>query len=61
MRLVRPEEILTTVYESFRGLIPFVRIGCALLEEDGQVLRAFWARAEYEGLQCPMTSATPRT
>lgn len=41
------EEIADHVYESFRGLIPYDRIGLALLERDERILRARWARAEY--------------
>lgn len=55
----RPEEVLDYVYESFRGLIPFVRIGCALLEEDRTVLRAFWARAEYDDVYLDKGYAQP--
>jgi diguanylate cyclase (GGDEF)-like protein len=40
------EEILEHIYTGFRGLLPYDRIGCALLEENGTVLRARWARSE---------------
>ena len=39
-------EILNRVYASFRPLIPFDRIGIALLENNSSVLRARWARSE---------------
>src|SRR5271157_476380 len=39
-------EILDRVYESFRPFIPFDRIGLALLESSGAVLRAHWGRSE---------------
>lgn len=39
-------EVLDYVYETFQDLIPYHRIGFALLEDDGRVLRAHWARAE---------------
>lgn len=42
---VRLDDTLDRVYESFRGLIPFDRIGCALLSEDGLSVRAHWARS----------------
>ena len=40
------EDVLDQVYESFRALIPYDRIGFALLEDDRQVVRAHWARSE---------------
>lgn len=40
------EEILDRVYESFRGVIPYDRIGCALLDHASLTLRARWARTE---------------
>lgn len=40
------EEILDRVYESFRGVIPYDRIGCALLDHASWSLRARWARTE---------------
>jgi signal transduction histidine kinase len=39
------DEVLDLVFESFRPLIPYDRIGFSLLEEDGQVARARWARS----------------
>jgi diguanylate cyclase (GGDEF)-like protein len=39
------EEILERVYESFRGLIPYDRIGCALIDHAAWTLRARWARS----------------
>jgi len=38
------DDILDELYTSFRGLIPYQRIGLALLENDGRVLRARWGR-----------------
>ncbi|MCG9059888.1 sensor domain-containing diguanylate cyclase [Laribacter hongkongensis] len=39
-------EVLDRVYDGFRHLIPYNRIGCALLEEDGKTLTAVWSRSE---------------
>lgn len=39
------DEVLDQVYESFQLLVPYDRIGFSLLEEDGQVVRARWARS----------------
>jgi diguanylate cyclase (GGDEF)-like protein len=42
------EEVLEHVYESFRSVMPYDRIGLALLENDGSTARAHWARSESE-------------
>jgi signal transduction histidine kinase len=39
------DEVLDQVFESFGPIIPYDRIGFSLLEEDGQVARARWARS----------------
>jgi hypothetical protein len=41
------EEVLDRVYQDFREYIPYDRIGCALIDPDGKLLRARWARADY--------------
>jgi diguanylate cyclase (GGDEF)-like protein len=48
------EDILDQVYESFRALIPYDRIGFALLENDRQVVRAHWARSEANEIVLPI-------
>ena len=40
------EDILDRVYESFRTLIPYDRIGCAFLSDDRTKVIAHWARSE---------------
>lgn len=45
------DEVLENVYADFRGLIPYDRIGLALLEEDGAIVRARWAKSEYGELK----------
>jgi hypothetical protein len=40
------EDVFNYVYDSFKGLIPYDRIGVSLLDEDGATLRARWARSE---------------
>jgi len=44
-------DILDYVFDTFRPIIPYGRIGFALLEDDGQVLRAHWARSDIGDLQ----------
>ncbi len=45
------DEILESVYESFRPIIPYHRIGLALLEDEDQVVRARWARSDFSELR----------
>jgi signal transduction histidine kinase len=40
------DQVLNQVYESFRPLIPYDRIGLALLEEEGQLARTRWVRSD---------------
>ncbi|MBN1478141.1 GAF domain-containing protein [Candidatus Sumerlaeota bacterium] len=40
------EEVLNHVFETFRPIIPYVRIGLTLLEEEGRTLRAVWSRTD---------------
>ncbi|WP_273249983.1 sensor domain-containing diguanylate cyclase [Sediminimonas qiaohouensis] len=39
--------VLDRVYETFHQLIPYDRIGCALITEDWGHVRAWWAKANY--------------
>lgn len=43
---VRVDDTLERIYESFHALIPFNRIGCALLTDDGTAVRAHWGRSD---------------
>lgn len=40
------DDILDSVYDDFRDLIPYDRLGLALLEPDGQTLTARWAKMD---------------
>ncbi|GAB4572735.1 MAG: hypothetical protein Kow0077_13000 [Anaerolineae bacterium] len=58
------DEILENVYRDFREIIPYDRIGCALLEDSGQILRARWARSDLPtielqvGYEAPMAGSS---
>ncbi|MHC4859498.1 MAG: protein kinase domain-containing protein, partial [Planctomycetota bacterium] len=43
------EQVCDYLFESFRSVIPFDRLGVALLEEDGRVVRARWCRPDEGG------------
>lgn len=53
------EEILDQVFESFRALIPYDRIGVALLEDEGKTLRARWARSLSPDIKITLGYAAP--
>ena len=40
------DEALDYVFESFRVVIPYDRIGVAFLEEEDKIIRAHWARSD---------------
>ncbi|MCB1956887.1 MAG: GGDEF domain-containing protein [Rhodocyclaceae bacterium] len=42
------DDVLDRIFQSFQTVIPYNRIGCALLSEDGRSVRSCWARADYE-------------
>ncbi len=45
------DEILEGVYRDFKNFIPYDRIGVSLITEDGQSVKARWAKAEYTPLR----------
>lgn len=40
------EDILEHVYQDFRDVIPYNRIGLALIESDGQTVKSRWAKSD---------------
>jgi diguanylate cyclase (GGDEF)-like protein len=58
------DEVLNYFYESFLTLIPYNRIGLALLEDEGRFVRARWARSDSteihlkEGYSAPLEGSS---
>lgn len=52
-------EVLDAIYETFRPLVPYDRMGFSLLEEEGQVVRAHWARSDKQEIRLGAGYAAP--
>jgi diguanylate cyclase (GGDEF)-like protein len=39
------DEVLDQVFVAFASIIPYDRIGCSMLEDEGRTVRAVWARS----------------
>lgn len=61
------EEALESLYYSVREVVPFDRLGCALLTEDQKTARAVWARSNttvqtiYPGYAAPIAGSSLAT
>jgi class 3 adenylate cyclase len=53
------DEVLGRIYDTFRAVIPYDRIGVALLEDEGRVLTSRWVRADYEEARIPLGYSAP--
>ena len=40
------DEILEIVFQDFKDVIPYNRIGFSLIEDDGRTVRAYWAKSD---------------
>jgi PAS domain S-box-containing protein len=48
------EEVFDRMFEAFRTIIPYDRIGCALLSDDGATARSVWLRSTRPEVQIPV-------
>lgn len=45
------DEILETIFREFHDIVPFNRIGLALIEDNGTKLRAYWAKSDQSKIE----------
>jgi signal transduction histidine kinase len=53
------DEILNHVFDSFRPIIPYERIGFSLLENEGSEVRSIWARSDAASIKLPVGYTAP--
>jgi len=41
------DEVLERIYNTFKQVIPFDRIGCALISDDEKMVKAHWAKTDH--------------
>jgi len=45
------DDVLNRIFISFRQLIPYNRIGCALLSNDNKIATAYWAKSDISSVK----------
>jgi diguanylate cyclase (GGDEF)-like protein len=39
------EDVLDQIFDAFRSIVPYDRIGCSMLEDEGRTVRSVWTRS----------------
>ena len=61
------DDVLTHFYQGFKKHVPYDRIGVSVISDDRSMVRAIWAKSEYEhlflglGYQAPLEGSTLQT
>ena len=61
------DDVLNYIFASFRPIIPYDRIGCSFIEENENIVRAYWARSDAreieitKGYSAPMDGSSLKT
>ena len=53
------DDVLDNVFHDFREVIPYERIGLALIEDEGQTVRSRWARSDLPALKITRNFSRP--
>ena len=53
------EDILESLYQDFRDIIPYNRIGLALIEDEGKIVRSVWAKSDQPVVKLDKGYAAP--
>jgi diguanylate cyclase (GGDEF)-like protein len=47
------DDVLERIFDSFRAVIPYNRLGCALINNDKSTVSICWSRADYQAINLP--------
>jgi len=53
------DDVLEQMFEAFQQVIPYDRMGCALLDDDGQTVRLAWMQSTLSEAQIPVGYSMP--